>query len=69
VAFLLQNGLTLSSDALLTNATPAIQEYYPPSPPLGSGAHRYVVLALAQPANFTPPANLSVPGVSVNYWE
>ncbi|KAF8746437.1 Phosphatidylethanolamine-binding protein, partial [Rhizoctonia solani] len=37
---------------VLQNSTGAISPYFPPNPPVGSGAHRYVALLYAQPSNF-----------------
>ncbi|KAL5632357.1 hypothetical protein ACGC1H_005355 [Rhizoctonia solani] len=37
---------------VLRNSTAAISPYFPPNPPVGSGAHRYVALLYAQPNNF-----------------
>ncbi|KAF8713238.1 Phosphatidylethanolamine-binding protein, partial [Rhizoctonia solani] len=37
---------------VLQNSTAAISPYFPPNPPVGSGAHRYVALLYAQPSNF-----------------
>lgn len=54
---------------LLTNTTPAIQEYAGPAPPQGSGPHRYVIMAFAQPENFTAPEGLNEPGVAVGRFE
>ncbi|KAF5362912.1 hypothetical protein D9758_007091 [Tetrapyrgos nigripes] len=36
----------------LTNSTPAISPFRQPSPPAGSGAHRYTFLLFNQPVNF-----------------
>ncbi|KAF8599416.1 PEBP-like protein [Ceratobasidium sp. AG-I] len=37
---------------LLQNSTAAINNYIPPTPPAGSGAHRYVALLYVQPPKF-----------------
>ncbi|KAH7322075.1 phosphatidylethanolamine-binding protein [Rhizoctonia solani] len=37
---------------VLQNSTAAISPYFPPNPPVGSGAHRYIALLYAQPGNF-----------------
>lgn len=66
----LVNGVTLSgsgSNETVSNASAtAITEYAGPAPAEGSGAHRYVILLYSQPADFTPPANLSSPNIGVS---
>jgi phosphatidylethanolamine-binding protein (PEBP) family uncharacterized protein len=37
-------------------------DYAGPGPAEGSGAHRYVLLLIEQPADFSPPADLSAAG-------
>ncbi|KAJ1303590.1 hypothetical protein OPQ81_011773 [Rhizoctonia solani] len=37
---------------ILKNATAAVSDYRPPTPPVGSGPHRYVALLYSQPKNF-----------------
>ncbi|KAB5590616.1 OV-16 antigen [Ceratobasidium theobromae] len=37
---------------LLKNSTAATNDYRPPTPPVGSGAHRYVALLYSQPKDF-----------------
>lgn len=37
---------------VMQNSTAAISPYFPPNPPAGSGAHRYIALLYAQPSNF-----------------
>lgn len=37
---------------LLKNSTAATNDYRPPTPPVGSGPHRYVALLYSQPKNF-----------------
>ncbi|CAE6535897.1 hypothetical protein RSOLAG22IIIB_10720 [Rhizoctonia solani] len=37
---------------VLQNSTAAISPYFPPNPPVGSGAHRYVALLYTQPSGF-----------------
>ncbi|KAH9989785.1 phosphatidylethanolamine-binding protein [Russula vinacea] len=74
----LVNGVTLksgnssnsssSSSPLNVSTTGgvAVTEYAGPAPPQGSGPHRYVILLLPQPSSFSPPSNLSKPGVAVS---
>jgi len=51
-------SITNSSEVDVKSAK-VITDYAGPAPPVGSGPHRYVILIYTQPANFTPPANLS----------
>ncbi|KAF8755127.1 pebp-like protein [Rhizoctonia solani] len=37
---------------VLKNSTAAVNDYRPPTPPVGSGPHRYVALLYSQPKNF-----------------
>ncbi|KAG1730387.1 phosphatidylethanolamine-binding protein [Suillus paluster] len=49
-------GVKVTPAAQLT--TPAVTPYYPPTPPAGSGKHRYVVLLYQEPnAGFSIPAD------------
>ncbi|KDN45027.1 hypothetical protein RSAG8_05200, partial [Rhizoctonia solani AG-8 WAC10335] len=41
-----------SRSTVLQNSTAAVSPYFPPNPPVGSGAHRYIALLYAQPSNF-----------------
>ncbi|KAF8969487.1 phosphatidylethanolamine-binding protein [Flammula alnicola] len=45
-----------SSTGALSNSTPALIEFFPPTPPAGSDPHRYVVLVFTQPADFSSTA-------------
>jgi phosphatidylethanolamine-binding protein (PEBP) family uncharacterized protein len=69
----LVNGVTLtgsnSSLNASTDAGVAVTAYAGPAPAAGSGAHRYVILLLPQPATFSPPANLSTANVGVSVFE
>ena len=47
----------------LNYTTEAVTTYGGPYPAEGSGAHRYTILLLPQPASFQAPADLSTPGV------
>ncbi|KAG9120769.1 hypothetical protein FRC07_003611 [Ceratobasidium sp. 392] len=40
------------NSVVLTNETAAVNDYKPPAPPAGTGAHRYVALLYAQPLDF-----------------
>jgi len=63
---MLINGVTVVGTNISTDGGSAITAYAGPSPPAGSGPHRYVILLYVQPDTFTPPANLSQnAGVSV----
>ncbi|KAG8694884.1 hypothetical protein FRC08_008203 [Ceratobasidium sp. 394] len=42
----------ISDSFLLKNSTAAVNDYRPPTPPAGSGPHRYVALLYAQPPVF-----------------
>lgn len=57
----LVNSVPISSDNVSTGDGTAITAYAGPGPASGSGAHRYVILVLPQPDNFSPPSNLSSP--------
>ncbi|KAI0255382.1 phosphatidylethanolamine-binding protein [Lactifluus subvellereus] len=64
----LVNGVTLTGTAPLVVSLDkgvAITQYAGPGPKAGSGAHRYVILLLPQPATFVPPANLNQPNAGV----
>ncbi|CAE6442342.1 unnamed protein product [Rhizoctonia solani] len=59
VRHLLAANFTVSSPSkyvrqsyVLKNSTAAFSEYEPPTPPVGSGLHRYVALLYSQPKNF-----------------
>ncbi|QRV92716.1 phosphatidylethanolamine-binding protein (PEBP) family [Ceratobasidium sp. AG-Ba] len=60
VRHLLAGNLTVSTTRseyvhdsfLLKNSTPAVNDYLTPTPPAGSGPHRYVALLYAQPRHF-----------------
>ncbi|KAF5358966.1 hypothetical protein D9758_004785 [Tetrapyrgos nigripes] len=41
-----------NATGMLTNNTPALSDFVPPTPPQGSDPHRYVMLAYLQPPNF-----------------
>jgi phosphatidylethanolamine-binding protein len=62
----LVNGATISGDALSNATANAPEPYAGPGPAPGSGAHRYVLLLLAQPANFSNPADLPQGVVKIN---
>ncbi|KZT42102.1 PEBP-like protein, partial [Sistotremastrum suecicum HHB10207 ss-3] len=64
----LANNVTLDSSLSFTSAV-NITDYASPFPAAGSGSHRYVILLYSQPASFTPPANLSTPGVPVSAYD
>lgn len=66
-----QNDLVRDTptSGLLFNSSAAITDYTPPAPPAGSGPHRYVALCLQQPTNFTPLAELSIPGTGFGAFE
>jgi len=38
--------------SLLANSTPALSDFFQPTPPAGSDPHRYVFLLFAQPSDF-----------------
>lgn len=44
-----------TGQSALTNSTPNPVSYIPPGPPASSAAHRYVLYAFEQPANFALP--------------
>lgn len=46
----------LAGQRTLTNSTPAAVPYAAPGPPLNSSAHRYILYAFKQPANFAIPS-------------
>ncbi|QRV92715.1 phosphatidylethanolamine-binding protein (PEBP) family [Ceratobasidium sp. AG-Ba] len=60
IRHLLAGNLTVSTaqskyvpeSLILKNSTAAVNEYRPPTPPVGSGPHRYVALLYAQPHHF-----------------
>lgn len=58
----LVNGASVSGNALSNSSASAPEPYAGPLPATGSGAHRYVLLLLEQPANFSSPADLA-PGI------
>lgn len=49
----------LKGQSVLTNSTPSFVDYIPPGPPATSSAHRYILYAFEQPANFTLPAQFA----------
>ncbi|KAH9482771.1 OV-16 antigen [Psilocybe cubensis] len=60
-----------STSGLLSNNSPALAEFFPPTPPVGSDPHRYVLLVFDQPDSFdvngptlvnatTPRTNFSI---------
>ncbi|KZV70455.1 PEBP-like protein [Peniophora sp. CONT] len=56
----LVNSATVSNGQVSTgDGATAITNYAGPGPAAGSGAHRYVILVLPQPDDFSPPSNLS----------
>ncbi|KAG6825385.1 hypothetical protein H0H92_003857, partial [Tricholoma furcatifolium] len=59
-----------SSSPNLFNHTPALLEFFSPTPPAGSPPHRYVVLVYNQPDNFatvaSPVVNASTPRFGFN---
>ncbi|KAI0029323.1 phosphatidylethanolamine-binding protein [Vararia minispora EC-137] len=58
----LVNGAQVGNGSNITTTSgTVITAYAGPGPASGSGAHRYVILLLPQPANFSPPSNLSSP--------
>jgi len=69
----LVNGVVLTGSNPPLNVSTdngvAVTEYAGPAPASGSGPHRYVILLLSQPSNFSPPANLSSANVGVSVFE
>jgi phosphatidylethanolamine-binding protein (PEBP) family uncharacterized protein len=65
----LKAGNSSSSFNVSTANGTAVTDYAGPAPPTGSGPHRYVILLLPQPSDFSPPANLSKPNVGVSTFE
>lgn len=49
----------LKGQSVLTNSTPNVVDYIPPGPPATSSAHRYILYAFQQPANFVLPAQFA----------
>ncbi|KZV74438.1 PEBP-like protein [Peniophora sp. CONT] len=71
VVHLLAHGLHPSSDlnvyAPLKNTTPALADYYPPTPPSGSAPHRYTILLYAEPEGFAEKAEGLVPADRISF--
>ncbi|KAF8496703.1 phosphatidylethanolamine-binding protein [Russula emetica] len=69
----LVNGVTLKNGTsglnVSTTGGVAVTDYAGPAPPDGSGPHRYVILLLPQPSDFSPPSNLSSPNVPVSIFD
>jgi len=65
----LVNSVPIDNGNVSTSSGTEITSYAGPGPAAGSGAHRYVILILPQPDNFSPPANLSSPGVPVSTFD
>ncbi|CED84989.1 Phosphatidylethanolamine binding protein [Phaffia rhodozyma] len=53
----------------LNYTTEAITAYGGPYPASGDGPHRYTILLLPQPENFTAPAGLDTPGVQISTFD
>jgi phosphatidylethanolamine-binding protein (PEBP) family uncharacterized protein len=66
---MLINGVTVAGTNVSTTSGVPITAYAGPAPPAGSGPHRYVILLYTQPDNFSPPGNLSQPGVGVSVFD
>lgn len=49
------NMVATTGQGALTNSTPNLVSYIPPGPPPTSSAHRYILYAFEQPANFALP--------------
>ncbi|KAF8204790.1 phosphatidylethanolamine-binding protein [Pholiota molesta] len=49
-----------STTGLLSNSSPALMEFFSPTPPPGSDPHRYVVLVFDQPDGFDTTASMFV---------
>lgn len=47
--------MATTGQSALTNSTPNLVSYIPPGPPASSSAHRYILYAFEQPANFALP--------------
>lgn len=62
----LVNGVTVTNNAVSTDAGTAITKYAGPAPAEGSGSHRYVILLYTQPTSFTAPEGLNTPDVGVS---
>jgi len=66
----LVNGVTLKNGTSGFNVSTtdgvAITDYAGPAPADGSGPHRYVILLLPQPSDFSPPSDLSSPNTPVS---
>jgi phosphatidylethanolamine-binding protein (PEBP) family uncharacterized protein len=62
----LVNGANLSSGTLSNASATAPEPYAGPLPAAGSGSHRYVLLLLEQPSNFSSPAGLAPGIVKIN---
>jgi hypothetical protein len=75
----LVNNVTLTGNSTNSTLLPtlnvstadgvAVTSYAGPAPAAGSGPHRYVILLLPQPSNFSPPANLSQANTGVSVFE
>jgi len=65
----LVNSVPINNGNVSTSSGSPITSYAGPGPAPGSGAHRYVILLLPQPANFQPPANLSSPNTPVSKFD
>jgi len=66
---MLINGVTIAGTNVSTASGVLITAYAGPAPPAGTGPHRYVILLYTQPDTFSPPANLSQPGVGVSVFD
>jgi phosphatidylethanolamine-binding protein (PEBP) family uncharacterized protein len=74
----LVNYVTLRNDSSCPPSSPSLNvstacgvvvtDYVGPTPPEGSGPHRYVILLLPQPSSFSPPANLTNPNVGLSVY-
>ncbi|KAF9006537.1 phosphatidylethanolamine-binding protein [Cyathus striatus] len=66
----LGGDFSANNGSLLTNSTPALMDFFPPTPPAGSDPHRYVLLIFAEPADFDTVAftfvNSSTPRTNFN---
>ncbi|KAH9977127.1 phosphatidylethanolamine-binding protein [Lactifluus volemus] len=68
----LVNGVTLTGTnpfVVSLDQGVAITQYAGPGPAAGSGAHRYVILLLPQPATFQAPAGFNQPNMGVGKFQ
>jgi len=65
----LVNSVAVAGGKVTNTTGTAITAYAGPGPAPGSGAHRYVVLLLAQPSTFTAPQDFSQAGMPVGTFD